>query len=710
MKVLFYALLLIAPLRAEEWRVRLEEPTGIYARTNEVVGVSVSRIGSHPSGYVVRDEKGREVPSQRTAAELLFPVTLIPGEVPVYTISCCTPAQSPSQTKLIARKLGTTRVELANSRFRVIIDTRAAAMVEAYSLSADPAHTLNFIETTPDKYDKNDIHAERLKSLQPAAPNPGWTSLGATGPFTQVDIVESGPLRARVRFTRSGESWQLTFTEHSSWLRWQAAKGFHFSCISAEPYMPFDRFVDGDESRWPTGPGSDEPPDHAIAPRSWIKPLGGHMVYYRQAENYGALGVVALDSDLNWKDAGTRRVSASKPSGPSEVAITFPIWAGNSTVLEARKEARCLRQPLLVEILPAGAVELIKPRPQIVARARAEDPALDLTGDWQLAWGEKGAGPTSEWRSVTVPGSAHVQWLPAVQIYTTQANWVSAKEWWYKRTFTVPADFAGKRLRLQFDATDYYADTFLDGRRIGRHEGYIDPYEYEVSSLLKPGQRHEIAVRVWTPIDYYWRHRPYTIKGSYGAVDQKPDDITALGITRAVRLVASEKAWIDDIAVSTRLTEGGSEVELELSTNATRPRWQATLEPRNFQSAQRYSAGSRGPRILIPVPDPQLWWTWDHGKPNLYTLTVRLLDDDGAELDSKQLAVGIREIERIGDQLYLNRRRVFLRGTNSYYNLFLSEMNRAAYERDMALILGMNVNIIRLHCHFTNQEFYDSGG
>ena len=33
-------------------------------------------------------------------------------------------------------------------------------------------------------------------------------------------------------------------------------------------------------------------------------------------------------------------------------------------------------------------------------------------------------------------------------------------------------------------------------------------------------------------MDYYWKHRPYTIKGAYGAVDQKPDEITALGITR----------------------------------------------------------------------------------------------------------------------------------------------------------------------------------
>jgi len=50
---------------------------------------------------------------------------------------------------------------------------------------------------------------------------------------------------------------------------------------------------------------------------------------------------------------------------------------------------------------------------------------------------------------------------------------------------------------------------------------------------------------------------------------------------------------------------------------------------------------------------------------------------------------------------------MFIRGTNSYYNLFLSEMRRGDYERDLELMRRMNVNMIRLHCHFSNPEFYD---
>jgi beta-mannosidase len=332
--------------------------------------------------------------------------------------------------------------------------------------------------------------------------------------------------------------------------------------------------------------------------------------------------------------------------------------------------------------------------------------ALALDGDWELAWGEKGQGPSSEWRRVRVPGSAHTQWLDQSKWYTREANWISSKEWWHRKRFRVPERYRSKRLRLEFDATDYYAEAWLNGVPIGRHEGYIDPYEYDVTKFAKPGAENELLIRIWTPVTYYWRHRPYTVKGAYGAVDQKPDDITPLGITRGVRLVASSRAAIRDVAVDTRLAGDGAQVEVQVEADGPGS-WELTLRPRNFSSPERYRIRGSGSRFVFRLDQPRLWWTWDHGKPNLYSLDVRLLDGAGKAVDGRTLAVGIREIEKIGWIFYLNRRRIFIRGTNYYYNLFLSEMNRAAYQRDFQLMLGMNVNMIRLHCHFTNPEFYD---
>ncbi len=720
-----------AAFAAQVWTVRVEEPTGLYRRTDEVTSVPVAKLGGHTAGFTVTDPSGRELPWQVGAGQLLFPVSLIPGELPEYKVACCSPKEStPFVNTIVSKKIGLRRVEFGNAFFRAVIDTHTGAIVEAYSLRTGPQKMLNVIETSPESAEalKGDIHEDtpQAKSIIPKpvpgvdGENNGWTSLGGNGAFTNVELLETGPMRGRLRLTRAGETWEITWTASNPGFRWKAATGFRFASISALPYVPFNRCVDGSEYDTPTGPGEGEPTPNAIEPRDWKKLPGGHIVYYQREDDYGALGLVALDSELNWTGAGSRRIIARKASGPTEIAITFPRWKGVETVLEARKEYRTLRQPVLVQVSGpqegSAAVTMEAPREQAAIPGRGEPTpfradSVSLNGDWQLMWAEKGEGPPADgWRTVQVPGTVHVQWLDPSKIYSREAEWLSGKEWWYRRTFRLPERFQGKRLRLQFEATDYYADVYLNGVRLGRHEGYIDPYEYDITKQAGIGRDNEILVRVWTPVDYYWKHRPYTIKGAYGAVDQKPDDITALGITRPVRVTASEHAVIRDVAVNTRLKDKGADVELDLDAEnaGSGYQWELTLTPRNFSGTEKIQVKSPlTNRLVIPVANPQLWWTLDHGKPNLYTLDVRLLDSHGRAVDGRSMAVGIREIEKIGWDFYLNRKKMFIRGTNYYYHLYMSEMNREKYARDLDLMLKMNINMIRVHCHYSNPEFYD---
>ncbi|HTL55698.1 MAG TPA: hypothetical protein VL361_08460 [Candidatus Limnocylindrales bacterium] len=742
---------------AESWTIRVEEPTGLYPRTNEVVAVPYERIGGKRDAWQVADQKGRELPWQASEDALLFAATLIPGELPNYRIKSLSETRTNFANGILFRSIGLNRIELGNRFFRVLIEKQAAAVVEAYNLSAESHRILNLVETTPEDPAalKDDIHAAETMGIKPVPGvpegNTGWTTFGGTGPITRVQFLETGPLRARVILERTNETWELTWTADSRALVWRAPKGFRFTAISASPYLPFDRCVGGSEYEWPNGPDDAEPPDHEIAPRQWSKLPGGHVVYYNNAENYGALGFVALDTNLTWTGVGSRRFIAQLPDGgpqssaSTQIAITFPQWSGSNTVLQARREYRVLQQALLISvqsargetsgvaagvppaveggILPPGSSAEnsppVIPPGETTGATAGETPAatsVSLNGEWELAWCDKGNGPpTNGWRLVKVPGTAHTQWLESSKIYSSDAIWISYKEWWYRRQFLVPETFADKRLRLQFEATDYYADVWFNGTPLGRHEGYIDPYEYDVTSAARIGVTNELLVRTWTPVDYYWKHRPYTVKGAYGAVDQKPDDITPVGITRSVRLVTSQQMIIKDVAIDTRLAgDNKAEVQIDVELDgqfAPGCSIKSTLLPRNFDSKQNFLAhvavNGNTATIVMPVENPQLWWTWDHGKPNLYTLDIKLLDETGRPIDGRRLAVGIREIERIGWTWYLNRRRMFIRGTNYYYHLYLSEMNRAAYERDLALMLQMNVNLIRLHCHFSNPEFYD---
>lgn len=728
MRAVLIAVIGVCAASGAQWRVRIEEPTGLYRRTAEVAALRLEKFAPHREGFTVLDPQGREVPHQVAAGELLFPVSVMPGELPEYTVQCCRAGGGAFRNPIVARRVSLRRVEFGNEMFRAVVDTGAGAIVEVYSLRAAEHQRLNLVELTPEdrKSLEGDIHEdtpEAARVIPPPVPgvegpNTGWASLGGSGAFAEVEIVESGPLRGRIRLRRAGETWEIVWNAASGAFRWKAEKGFRFASVSAAPYLPFDRCVDGSEYRWPTGPGGGEPPFSRVAPREWRKLPGGHMVYWQRAEDYGALGIVALDRDLEWSGACSRRFIAEKSAGTAEIGVTFPQWKGGETVLEARREFRVMTQPVLAGVEPLEAPRAMSapaPRePAAEAREAAatpfEPPAASLDGEWELAWAEKGEGPPKGgWRKVRVPGTVHVQWLPEGQIYTRAAEWISGKEWWYRRQFEAPKAFSGKRIFLQFEATDYYADVYLNGRRLARHEGYIDPWEAEIPpGALRQGA-NELLVRVWTPVHYYWKHRPYTVKGAYGAVDQKPDDITALGITRPVRLRAYEGARIADVAVDTRLDGDGAVVEALMDAEGETEglEWELTLRPANFEGRPLQVRSPFTRRLAIPVRDARLWWTRDTGLPNLYWLEVRLLGPEGRILDGRTLRIGIREIEKIGWNFYLNRRKLFIRGTNYYYHLYLSEMDRRKYERDMELMLGMNVNMIRLHCHFTNPEFYD---
>ena len=785
------------PAQGRRWPVRLEEPTGIERRDREVVLLEVSFPPgqAHPARLRVLDPERREIPSQLAvhqqypdgsiqSAEVLFPATLLPGQLPEYSlITILEPPRPPPgthggdyPTDIIIRRLGTRRLELGNRRFGLILnlgkDGTTPAVVEAYHRGAGPARMVNLVETTPDL----------TEPLALGVRSAGWgTALdGATrrSGFTDVQVLESGPLRARVRLAgaRQGdhaETWEFEWFADSPVLVWRARVGasagrygYFFSAVSAAPYVPFTHWVGGAEVGWPDGWETHRPPHKTISAEAMDDLPGWHLLYYEPKENYGALQFIELDRTLHWTGIGSRQFFAAKdlarraevPATPglaairrpdvrtaaaqwsSQIALAFPDWKGTETLLEARAVYRRFAQPILAQPLPPGPYPRAgdyqpafrTPTYQVQsgppAPAGAALPFVSLDGPWKLQHAEKGQGERQRfcaadfddvaWRTAQVPGSVHTQVLKYPDYFSRAAEWISFEEWWYRRRFRVPKDWGGRRLRLQFDATDYYADVWLNGRRLGRHEGYIDPYEFDVTDAVQIDGDNVLAVRVWTPVDYYWRHRPYTIKGSYGAVDQKPDDITALGITRSVRLVAGGPLRIESLFARPVLNADGTadlDVEVTLAGEAAAGRLELTLAPRNFTGGETLTARLEWPgdappgtlRLRLHLERPALWWTWDHGRPNLYTLTARVLTD-GRLSDGRVQAVGLRQIERVGWVFYLNGRRLFIRGTNAYYlELFMSEMTRAKYERDLRLMLDMNVNMIRLHCHFQNPEFYD---
>src|SRR5206468_12294864 len=73
---------------------------------------------------------------------------------------------------------------------------------------------------------------------------------------------------------------------------------------------------------------------------------------------------------------------------------------------------------------------------------------------------------------------------------------------WYRRTFTIPAGWAGRRVLLHFGAVNWEASVWLNGReKLGTHRGGYDGFTYDITRLLERDGPQELIVGVWNPAD-----------------------------------------------------------------------------------------------------------------------------------------------------------------------------------------------------------------
>src|SRR5579859_7875200 len=82
---------------------------------------------------------------------------------------------------------------------------------------------------------------------------------------------------------------------------------------------------------------------------------------------------------------------------------------------------------------------------------------VSLDGIWTFRAGEEGAS-----REIQVPGCWESQ-------FSDLRGWAGSA--YYERPITIPAEFRGHRVIIDFDAVDYYAEAWLNGVHVGTHEG-----------------------------------------------------------------------------------------------------------------------------------------------------------------------------------------------------------------------------------------------
>ena len=293
-----------------------------------------------------------------------------------------------------------------------------------------------------------------------------------------------------------------------------------------------------------------------------------------------------------------------------------------------------------------------------------------------------------------------------------------------------PAD----RALLVFRGVDYFAEVAVNGISIGRHEGYFQTFEFDVTPQLKRGRNH-LAVTVDAPLEEpgtVWPDHKRMIKGVFSHWDCKPGNVfkatgqdgTTAGIWNDVELEFRHAAWLGNVKIQPvlherRLVSGKSEdrgfdanVFITAEVQAARPgKYLLSAEAGGAKvtSTLDLSTAPTTAILVLPMEQPHLWWTWDLGEPFLYTCRMTLAAE-GETVYARDVSFGVRSIaleEKTGEWR-LNGVRFFIRGTNIVPELWLSQYTPERIAQDIRLLRDAHINGVRVCVHMNREELYQA--
>ena len=312
-----------------------------------------------------------------------------------------------------------------------------------------------------------------------------------------------------------------------------------------------------------------------------------------------------------------------------------------------------------------------------------------------------------EWEKVTLP-----HYVGPEGIWTA----------YYRTTIRLEEKDEKKEYLLDFEAVDYIAEVYLNGRLVARHTGFFAPFTAILTPYIKAGDNTLVVIvkndlptkggKIGDVLHYGNKIYAATHLGYDEPYEGWHHCPAGAGIFGKVRFVTSEKQRITDIYVRPDIDNSKITVYTTfynfLHTH-TENKVRYTIEGRNFKQTVFENCEGKIKRTLVEenyleesfeIPNARLWTT---DEPYLYEITVTLLDKDGNIVDEKQTHFGMRKFHMDENstpkgKFYFNNERIILRGANEMGHLPRCVMN-GDYEQlidDILIAKVAHLNFYRM--------------
>lgn len=219
---------------------------------------------------------------------------------------------------------------------------------------------------------------------------------------------------------------------------------------------------------------------------------------------------------------------------------------------------------------------------------------------------------------------------------------------WYTRTFTVPREWKGEEIMLNFGAVDWKCDVWVNDIKVGSHTGGYAPFSFNITPALKSKGENTVTVRVFDPSDRGYQPR--------GKQVERPEGIWYTPVTGIWQTV-----WVEPVAkchiASMRTLPDIDRGIVTVTVNATSPEGTVN-EVRILDGEKVVGTGKSigGEPVQVVMPDDFKLWSPD--TPYIYDMEVTLYDADGKVTDKVKSYTAMRKFSVNRDKNGIKRIRL----------------------------------------------------
>lgn len=281
----------------------------------------------------------------------------------------------------------------------------------------------------------------------------------------------------------------------------------------------------------------------------------------------------------------------------------------------------------------------------------------------------------------------------------------------YRRTFTVPDDFAGREVILRFEGVETAYYVWVNGHPVGYAQDSKLASEFCVTPYLQPGE-NLLAVQV--------------MRYAASTYLEDQDYWYLSGIHRSVWLIAKPLLGIEDykidalpdacgtggtVSIDARVTKARHYADCAVEVALYAPDGTLVAQGRGSVQAKAQYRADQVPsaataRVSLQVQNVQQWTPYD---PALYTATMTLTDAEGNALDYEGARFGFKRIEVKHGVVYCNGERLVVCGVNRHEHAWETgrAVSRAHMREEIRQMKRMNINSVRTSHYPNSPDWYE---